>query len=122
MQDASAPNKGSLTSVFGAVAEGAKLREEHVIRRLVLRVILEHSPLEVLHCVGLPVQIASLLELIGNRIAELRQCSVLLPVFEEDPADSLTGLWEAYRVCRGIGLLGWRALGIFLLVLEYSKQ
>ena len=44
-------------------AEGAQLREQHVISRLVLGVIFKHRPLEVLDRVHLAVGVAPLLHL-----------------------------------------------------------
>src|SRR5437667_222519 len=99
MQDAGASKEGSLTIVLGAVAEGAKLREEHVIRRLVLRVILEHRPLEVLHRVGLTIRIRALLHLRRDGITLLDKAAMRIPILKKVAADRIAGFWEEARGC-----------------------
>ena len=51
---------------------------------------LEHSPLEILHGVGLAVDVALLLELVGDRIALLGQSAVAVPVRQELATYSVT--------------------------------
>ena len=63
---------------------------------------LEDGALEVLHRVGLAVEIAGLDEGLGDGIAVLREATVLLPVGEELIADGVPGLRE--RLAAGIGL------------------
>ena len=58
-----------------------------------LRVVLEARPLEVLDHVDLPI-LQLLLELLAERVAELRQAAVGLPVGEEARADVVAGRLE----------------------------
>ena len=70
-------------AILTLVAECAKLGEQYVIWRSVLRVRFEHGALEVLHAVGLAIQIARFRELVGDGIALLGEAAVLLPVGQE---------------------------------------
>src|SRR5690349_7127061 len=56
--------------------------------------VLEHRPLEILHGVGLVIEVRYFLELAADRIALLRQPTVCVPVGEERAADRLAGLRE----------------------------
>ena len=83
--------------------------------------VFEHGSLEVLDGVCLAVQVALLLELVGDGIALLGQPSVLLPVLAEPAADGLACLRK--EVCVGRArLLAGRAAGIFLLVEKCAEQ
>src|SRR5437773_538791 len=88
-------------TILVSCPERAKLREQHVIWRLVLRVILEHGPLEILDCIGVPVQVALLLKLAGDGEALLSQTAVCLPVGQKPTAHRLA----RFREGLAIGLL-----------------
>ena len=68
------------------------MRQQHIVRRLVLRVQLEDSALEILYGVGLAVEVALLLELVGDRKALLCNAAMLVEVREEGAAEPLAGL------------------------------
>jgi hypothetical protein len=57
--------------ILSPVLEVAQAREEHVIRRQLLRVVFKHSPLKILDCIWLVVLLRDLIELIRYRQAEL---------------------------------------------------
>src|SRR5437870_2624225 len=56
--------------------------------------VLEDGALEVLHHVGLAVEVGSFLYLAGDGVALLGQTAVLVPVVEEDTSHSLASLRE----------------------------
>ena len=64
------------------------------MRRRVLRVQLEHRPLEVLHGIGLAVYLGALLHLPGDGIALPGEAAVGLPVLEKPSPDRVSGFGE----------------------------
>ena len=54
---------GRAVGVVGLKFEAAKHREQYIVGRLVLGVVLEHSALEVLHDVGFAVDVRALFKL-----------------------------------------------------------
>src|SRR4051794_10910756 len=83
--------------VFLPVAEGAQLRKQYVVRRPVLRVRLEDRALEILDGVGLAVEVAPLLKLLGDGIALLGQAAVGIPIGQELALHVLAGLRKEAR-------------------------
>src|SRR4051812_13300315 len=80
-----------------AVAKSAQLRQQHIVRRDVLGVRLEHRPLKILHRIALAVQIAPLPEFVRDRVAELLQSPVALPVVQKQPSNPFPRLGEEMR-------------------------
>ncbi len=80
--------------VFLLETESAKLGEKYIERWLLFGVVLEDCALEILHFVGLPVQVRHFVELIRYREALLGETSVRLPIFEEQPANSFARFRE----------------------------
>ena len=80
--------------MLAQILELAKLGEQHVEGRHVLGVQLEHRPFKILHGVSLTVQVAILLELLGNWIALLGEAAVPVPVKQELTLYVLAGLGE----------------------------
>lgn len=100
------------------VLEGAKLGEEHIIRRLVLGVVLEYRPLEVLHGIRLAVEIGDFGELLGNRVTLLHQATILPPVLQEPATYTLPCFRDEDRAWGGVGPLVGSTVGVFLFVPE----
>src|SRR5689334_5870689 len=77
--------RGGRIAVIGVARvdlELPKLAQQHIIRRLVLRVLLEDRPFKILHGIRLTVQLVDLLELLRQRVALLSEATMLGPVLE----------------------------------------
>jgi hypothetical protein len=57
--------------------------QQHIVRGWVLRVVLEHGPLEVLHGVGLAVHFRHLPDSLGNGQPVPAKAIVLNPIIQE---------------------------------------
>ena len=79
------------------VSETAQQRQQDIVRRPLLRVVLEHRPLEVLHKIVLPVHVALLEEFVRDGHPLLRQTTMCLPVLEE-PAPNDLPVWLNFTV------------------------
>src|SRR5437762_9981879 len=110
--------ESALFPILLPVPERAQLRQQHVVWRRVLRVILEHRPLEVLHRVWLAVEVAHLGELVGDWVALLEQAAVLLPVLEEPAAQPLARFGDERRAWACVRLLAGSAVRVFLPILK----
>ena len=85
------------------------------MRACVLGVELEHRPLEVLHEVGLAVEVGYFGELVRDGIALLGQAAVLVPVLQE-PAAHRVACFSEQDAVRGVWLLVGRAVRVLLAV------
>src|SRR4051794_28674126 len=72
--------------VLSLESERTKLRKQHVVGWLVLRMLLEDGALEILHSVRLAVKVGYLCELVAEGQPLLGKTSIFLPVFKEPPA------------------------------------
>src|SRR5689334_24666813 len=79
--------------------------------------------LEILHRVGLAVEITLLLELVADRVALLGQAAVLLPVVPEAAADPMPRLGEELAMARRlVRHLARRARGAVLDLVAVRAQ
>src|SRR5206468_430822 len=91
------------SAVRPVIHESAQLGEQDVVRGSVLGVVFEDSTLEVLHLVGLPVQVALLLELVRDGIALLCQPTMRIPVVQEATIYGFACLRECLAGGLGVG-------------------
>ncbi len=83
------------------LAHCAKLGKLDIVGWLVLRVMLELGPLEVLHAIALAVKWGYFAELIANRVAAALQRTIVLPVGEELADYAVAGFGEVALVGGG---------------------
>src|SRR4051812_9077782 len=85
---------GCAIGVLLVVSKYAEQREQHVIRRPVLRMHLEHGSLKILNSIGAPIEVALLLKRGGDRETLLSQTAVCVPISQKRAAYRLARFFE----------------------------